>query len=261
MPPPRPPARRRPNLGVLNLGGLGGPNLGVARLVQGLQGEQLVDALVELAIQPRPARFRPGRIVGGGGAGVQAGSGAATGHGNSFEMRREVSASRFRCEDGGGMRSVRAGPGDLGKYRFDSDRTLRATVYSTASGPWALLTPDRLGRRRRARPRGLIPDRERFRSPAALANPVIPRRFCFPRPTAARGMEVAPIPTRRTDAVDERVSARSPPKAAKVAGHAPSPSPQGEDSIRRRMERGISAVPGQPFQRLKRGWRGGQAFC
>jgi len=55
--------------------------------------------------------------------------------------------------------------------------------------------------------------------------PYIPRRFCAARPTAARGMQSCVDPHTEGQRRRRALSARPHPKAAKVAGRAPSPSP------------------------------------
>jgi len=56
-----------------------------------------------------------------------------------------------------------------------------------------------------------VPDRRHLCLPVVPADPVTPRRFCDPRPTAARGMEVAPGATRTPGRIDEHSRLDRPP--------------------------------------------------
>lgn len=93
----------------------------------------------------------------------------------------------------------------LKKYRFDADQTLRVIAFSTATGPWALLTPNRsqpptAGRASKPRPGPrTFPPACRARQPRT--SHVVSVLQGRPPPEECR---VALIPPRRVNAVDER---------------------------------------------------------
>ncbi|OYX73839.1 MAG: hypothetical protein B7Y81_01685 [Caulobacter sp. 32-67-35] len=156
----------------------------------------------------RLARRRPYGIDGGEGA--VACDGLAAGHGETPRGRGARSqpralAAKFGegCEAPGHARRRK-------KYRFDADRR-SARSLSGGLRPWALLTPGRLGRRRRARPASLIPDRERFRPPAASRRPCHPTSFLCSRADRRQKDPGAPALMPSPGAVDERSPLDHPP--------------------------------------------------
>lgn len=159
---------------------------------------------------------------------------------------RGPATSRRGCEGRGGRRGAGPRPEEDEKYRFDeAQRPAQSLSVSLPAGGAVDALP-------KPAPPG-FPGAATNRVRGPTASPV-----CLP--VHADGGRAWPA-TRSPDRPGippEPVPARPHPRAAKVAGRAPSPSPRGEDSIRRCASRASWRAPGQRFQGLRRGKRSGR---